>query len=80
MLETDPYRGCIEHIRKEKHKSLCAKGRLKRRLYTACKELVINWESHMLNKRALEKCYILRNSYAIEIKGIQECVIKRNGE
>ena len=31
MLETDPYRGCIEHIRKEKKyvKSLCAKGRLK---------------------------------------------------
>ena len=30
VLETDPYRGCIEHIKsKEKHKSLCAKGRLK---------------------------------------------------
>ena len=58
MLETDLYRGCIEHIRKEKHRSLCAKGRLKRRLYTACKELIINQESCMLNKEASEKCYI----------------------
>ena len=31
VLETDPYSGCIEHIRKrkEKQKSLCAKDRLK---------------------------------------------------
>ena len=27
VLETDPHSGCIKHVRNEKCKSLCAKGR-----------------------------------------------------
>ena len=29
VLETDPYRGCIKHVRNKERKSLCAKGRPK---------------------------------------------------
>ena len=44
VLETDPYRGCIEHIRKEKKsiKVYMLKTDSKRRLYTACKGLIVS--------------------------------------